>query len=132
MSLPRLLPVPKPVVTWPVEHSCAVRERARRTVDAAQTAIDRAYFLSTTAKSLAADCHRWRDLWATQQAAPETVLVCCAYCQRVRACDGAWLATASRTRNGLQRRGASLSHGLCPECVSEHYSAFAPFLVSSR
>jgi hypothetical protein len=101
------------------EHT-ALAERVHRAMTVARTTTDTAVLLCAMAEAAVADRPRWQRLWDDLQAASESVLVCCAYCHRLRAADGAWLMASARTMRGLCRsQRIVLSHGVCPPCAAE-------------
>jgi len=44
----------------------------------------------------------------------------CSFCKSIRNDQNEW----ERLENYVSRHGATLSHGLCPDCAQKHYSQF--------
>jgi hypothetical protein len=68
----------------------------------------------------------WRRLRPTLPTPPD-VVVCCAFCARVRAEHDCWLeipAEISRLLHGWE--GVAISHGFCPDCVTRHFFGNEP------
>lgn len=51
----------------------------------------------------------------------EGVLPICSHCKRIRDDDDTWVRVETYVE---ERSGAQFSHGICPECLAEHYGAF--------
>ena len=51
----------------------------------------------------------------------EGILSICSYCKRIRNADGGWETTEKYFSD---RTDAQFSHGLCADCVKEHYGEF--------
>jgi hypothetical protein len=52
----------------------------------------------------------------------EGLLPICSFCKSIRNDRGEW----ERVENYVSRHGATLSHGLCPDCAKKHYGEFYP------
>jgi oligoribonuclease (3'-5' exoribonuclease) len=53
-----------------------------------------------------------------KDACREALVKMCAWCKRVHEDSGAW----SRVEDYIRRfTGTDFSHGICPECMTEHY-----------
>lgn len=62
-----------------------------------------------------------KNVLGKSQVAPD-VLPICAYCNKVRNQDGAWISLGIFLKI---LTNTNLSHGICPECVEIHYPGFA-------
>jgi hypothetical protein len=51
----------------------------------------------------------------------EGVLPICAHCKRIRDADNQWVRVEAYVE---QRSAAHFSHGICPDCLAQHYQAF--------
>ena len=51
----------------------------------------------------------------------EGVLPICAHCKRIRDADNEWVRVEAYVE---QRSAAHFSHGICPDCLAQHYQAF--------
>jgi hypothetical protein len=51
----------------------------------------------------------------------EGVLPMCAHCKRIRDAGNEWIRVEAYVE---QRSRAQFSHGICPDCIAEHYEAF--------
>ena len=63
----------------------------------------------------------WDAIWQASQADPQHVLHSCAYCHRLKAPSGEWVAIPLRVRESLKPyKLPFVSHGFCPECIAVH------------
>jgi hypothetical protein len=96
-------------------------ERARELCFDAQVAIYRAAAQVAESKRLQSERQRWRAVWSPC-AGSLPVVVCCAYCARVRTPDGQWGAIpVSLSANIHKSPAVRLSHGYCPDCLARHF-----------
>jgi hypothetical protein len=96
-------------------------ERAKRICFEAQVAIHRALTKVAESKRCQAERGRWRAVWAGREG-PDHVVVCCAYCARVRTPDGQWGAIPAGLSQAVhQSPVVRLSHGFCPDCLARHF-----------
>jgi hypothetical protein len=51
----------------------------------------------------------------------EGVLPICAHCKRIRDADNEWVRVEAYVE---QRSAAHFSHGICPDCLAQHYQVF--------
>ena len=64
----------------------------------------------------------WDAIWRASQADPQHVLHSCAYCHRMKAPSGEWVAIPLRVRESLRPYKAPfVSHGFCPNCIATHF-----------
>jgi hypothetical protein len=64
---------------------------------------------------------RWRAAWTEAVARPNHLLVCCAYCWRMRRDSGEWVEVPAEVSEALQHvPSAEISHSFCPECIARH------------
>jgi hypothetical protein len=71
----------------------------------------------------------WRAVWRESGKHPDHILVCCAYCARLRRDTGEWVAIPTQMSEALHHPPASVSHSFCPDCLARH---FPPEPDSSR
>jgi hypothetical protein len=65
----------------------------------------------------------WNALWRASQANPQHVLHSCAYCHRLKAPAGEWVAIPLRVSESLRPfKPPFVSHGFCPDCIATHFS----------
>jgi hypothetical protein len=95
-------------------------ERARELCFDAQIATSKAAAQVAECNRLRAARRRWRAVWCQDN--PNSVVVCCAYCARVRTSDGEWGAIPASLSQAVHRSAAvRLSHGFCPDCLARHF-----------
>jgi hypothetical protein len=87
-------------------------------IERAQQACFKAQMVVAQSVALRKERDRWRALWRACYETSEHFVVCCAYCGRVRTLDGDWVSDVYHLRKG---RGVEISHGLCQDCLAEHY-----------
>jgi hypothetical protein len=96
-------------------------QRAHELCFDAQVAIHRAAAQIAESKRCQAERSRWRVIWSGRKS-PDDVVVCCAYCARVRTPDGEWGAIPASLSQAVHESPAvRLSHGFCPDCVARHF-----------
>jgi hypothetical protein len=96
-------------------------KRAHELCFDAQVAIHKAAAQIAESKRCQAERRRWRAVWSGRED-PDHVVVCCAYCARVRTPDGQWGAIpASLSQAVHQSPMVRLSHGFCPDCLARHF-----------
>ena len=96
-------------------------ERAQELCFDAQVAVRKAAARVAESKRLKSERQRWRAVWSRCVGA-DSVVVCCAYCARVRTPDGQWGAIPASLNPIIhQSPTVRLSHGYCPDCLARHF-----------
>ena len=63
----------------------------------------------------------WNAIWQASHADPHHVLHSCAYCHRLIAPSGEWVAIPLQVSKSLRPYKAPfVSHGFCPDCIATH------------
>src|SRR4051812_42779671 len=110
-----------PSIPW-AEPPAQVLERAQRLCWEAQLAREEAVTRVADCRRLRSERRRWGAVWSECLADPDYLMVCCAYCARVRIHDGTWGGIPTGVRRLVERRPAlPVSHGICPDCMSRHF-----------
>ena len=108
----------------PVDTREAVAH-ARQACLAAARAIQLATATLETSWTLYDRREHWRQVLSElQDADPDYMIVCCAYCTRVQSREGVWGAIPPGihdTIHGTTR--INLTHGICPECRPNVFSS---------
>jgi hypothetical protein len=91
-------------------------------IERAQQACLDAQVVVAQSVALRNERERWRALWQAFSTTPEYLLVCCAYCGRVRSLDGVWVVDAYHLSKG---KCVQMSHGVCDECLATHFPPWA-------
>lgn len=117
MSTPRLFPDPVRA-----EPPAASLERARQLCLLAQAIVGEATAQVADSRRRKAERKRWRTLWESRRGDSNYIIVCCAYCARVRDFSEQWGAIPTYVSQALHRplSPTRLSHGVCPDCLSRH------------
>jgi hypothetical protein len=64
----------------------------------------------------------WDAVWRASQADPQHVLHSCAYCHRMKAPSGEWVAIPLPVSESLRPfKAPFVSHGFCPDCIATHH-----------
>jgi len=97
-------------------------ERSRQLCQDAQAAIELAESAQTRARDFIARSLDRRFVWSEFWTSPDRLLVCCAYCARLRRNTGEWVAIHTSLSETLHRAGVGvLSHAFCPDCITRHF-----------
>jgi hypothetical protein len=100
-------------------------EHALRLCAEARVAIDSAREIRAESEQLRRDCECWRELWEEYRRGGY-LLVCCAYCARVRHESGEWTAIPAEISMQLhQNPQGLLSHGFCDDCLQRHFPRYS-------
>ena len=91
-------------------------------IERAQQVCFEARVIISQSVALRKERERWRALWKACFTTPEYLLVCCAYCGRVRTLDGVWVVDAYHLSKG---NSVQMSHGVCHECLAAHFPPWA-------
>ena len=103
------------LATEAVAHAHAVNDYAR-------LAVRKATELVKTSTAMRRERWVWRRVWAELAIDPERVLAVCAYCQRVRSHQDEWGSIPARVRVFLGVTSSlTVTHGICPDCMAEHF-----------
>jgi hypothetical protein len=118
MSMASLSPAPVPA-----EPPAAPLERARQLCLSAQALVAEATAQVADSKRRKIERAHWRDLWQSRCVNPDYVVICCAYCARVRDLSEQWGPIPIYVSQGLHLSSSPvrLSHGICPDCLSRHF-----------
>jgi hypothetical protein len=118
-----MIPSPSSPSTFPAETLAHAIERAAELCFEAGIAISRAAAEVAKSKRCQSERGRWRAVWSrTRSGAEQVVVVCCAYCARVRTPDGEWGAIPAGLSQAIHQNPAvRLSHGFCPDCLARHF-----------
>jgi hypothetical protein len=96
--------------------------RSRQLCRDAQAAIELAVSTLTRSRDVIGRSQDRRLVWSEFWASPNRMLVCCAYCARLRRNTGEWVAIHTALSESLHRSDAGvLSHAFCPECIARHF-----------
>ena len=96
-------------------------ERSQELCLEAKVARQKAAAKIAESKRYQAERRRWRAVWSGRDG-PEHVVICCAYCARVRTPDGQWGTIPASVSQAVHRSPAvRLSHGYCPDCLARHF-----------
>jgi hypothetical protein len=96
-------------------------ERAQELCFDAQVAVHKAAARVAESKRFQSERQRWKAVWSSC-AGSHPVVVCCAYCARVRTPDGQWGAIPVSLSANLHKSPAvRLSHGYCADCLARHF-----------
>jgi hypothetical protein len=96
-------------------------EEAVRACAHAGRLVERAKVRCAESQELRRTLRRRRTLW--RQFRGHEVVTCCAFCNRARAPSGDWVAPTRVFRASLRNVPFSISHGACPDCLSEQLIA---------
>jgi hypothetical protein len=106
---------------YPFATAAALIQMARELCSEAVVAINNA--TRVRAETLLQRQQRcdWNSIWRASQADPQHVLHCCAYCHRLKAPSGEWVAIpAAVTRSLRPFKAPFVSHSFCPDCIATH------------
>jgi hypothetical protein len=108
-----------------VEVLAQTIERARDLCWEARLAASQAAAQVAKSRREKSERNRWRAVWSRSASRDEPlVVVCCAYCARVRTSDGEWGAIPASLSQAIHQSFAvRLSHGFCPDCLARHFPA---------
>ena len=106
----------------PVVVATEAIARAHLINNSAMLAIRRATELVRASADLRRERGLWRHIWAALEGDHDRVVALCAYCQRVRTQENEWGSIPARVRVFLSVTSMlTVTHGICPECVAEHF-----------
>ena len=107
-----------PAVVLPV-ISTDILDRSRELCHNAEILIEEAKVQVSETIRHRVEKYQWRTVWSEYALRPDHVLVCCASCGRLHRASGEWIAISTEISKKLYRwNGATLSHGLCPDCLA--------------
>jgi hypothetical protein len=106
---------------YPFTTADALIQTARDLCSAAVVATNTAIRVRADTRLQRQQRRDWDGIWRASQADPQHVLHSCAYCQRIKAPSGEWVAIPVRVRESLKPfKMPFVSHGFCPDCIAAH------------
>jgi hypothetical protein len=105
----------------PFQTSVALIQWARELCSTAVIATDTATRVTADTRLSRRQRRAWDAIWEASQADPHHVLHSCAYCHRMKAPSGEWVAIPLQVSKSLRPYKAPfVSHGFCPDCIATH------------
>jgi hypothetical protein len=106
----------------PIIASVALMERARELCSMAADVTDTATRVRADTRLRRRQRRDWDAIWEASQSDPHRVLHSCAYCHRMKAPSGEWVAIPLTVSKSLRSYKAPfVSHGFCPDCIATHF-----------
>jgi hypothetical protein len=106
----------------PIIASVALMERARELCSMAADVTDTATRVRADTRLRRRQRRDWDAIREASQLDPHHVLHSCAYCHRMKAPSGEWVAIPLSVSKSLRPYKAPfVSHGFCPDCIATHF-----------
>ena len=111
-----------PPIPIPVASPASAIDRAQHLCRAAEVVKDQASQGVTESRRKRSERTHWRGVWLEYCARADHLVICCAYCGRIRLRSGLWTTIPESLARVLRRSTqATLSHGFCEDCLSSHF-----------